>query len=239
VAAGHQSTPRHPPQVDGFKSEYLHAHAYRVPEPFAGKRVLVIGPGNSGVDIAADICTGTAMTFLSARSPVLIMPRMMFGLPNSRILGKVEQPFLPWRLRIWLRTMLTIVFHGRMEQWGFRTPRTRTHPISHPTLISHIAWERIKVKPGIDHVEGNEVHFVDGSKEVVDSIIAATGYDTDLPLLPEGTSPLSRSAPLSQAAGPRVCPERGTPHGGGPGCRPFATCRASVAWVTIASPQQP
>jgi dimethylaniline monooxygenase (N-oxide forming) len=190
VASGHQCIPRHPPQVEGFAGEYLHAHDYRVPEPFIGKRVMVIGPGNSGVDIAADICFGTETTILSARSPVLIMPRMMFGVPNSRILGMVEKPYVPWPLRIWLRTILTTMFHGRMEQWGFRTPRTRTHPISHPTLISHIVWERIKVKPGIARVEGKEVHFVDGSKEVIDSIIAATGYLTDLPFLPAGTSPV-------------------------------------------------
>ena len=139
VATGHQCIPRHPPRVEGFEREYLYAHHYRVPEPFAGKRVMVIGPGNSGVDIAADICLVTKTTILSARSPVVIMPRMMFGVPNSRILGKVEKPFVPWPLRIWLRTILTTTFHGRMEQWGFRTPRTRTHPNSHPTLISHIA----------------------------------------------------------------------------------------------------
>ena len=57
VATGHQSVPRHPPDLASFTGEYIHAHAYRVPEPYAGKRVLVIGPGNSGVDIAADICS--------------------------------------------------------------------------------------------------------------------------------------------------------------------------------------
>ncbi|WP_161139245.1 flavin-containing monooxygenase [Propylenella binzhouense] len=191
VASGHQSIPRHPPQIEGFTGEYLHSNAYRVPEPFAGKRVMVIGPGNSGVDIAADICTVTEQTILCARSPVLVMPRLMFGVPQSRILTKFEKPWLPWRVRVWLRTMLTRIFHGRMEQWGFRTPNTRTHPISHPTLISHIAWERIKVKPGIERIDGKVVHFVDGTSAEVDSIIAATGYETDLPFLPEGTSPVS------------------------------------------------
>jgi len=190
VASGHQCAPRHPPEVEGFSGDYIHAREYRVPEPYAGKRVLVIGPGNSGVDIAADICTVTQMTFLAARSPVLIMPRLMFGVPNSRILGKVERRWLPWQMRVWLRTMLTRVFHGTMEQWGFRTPKTRTHPISHPTLISHIAWNRIKAKPGLKGVEGSKVHFVDGSEETVDAIIAATGYETDLPFLPEGSSPV-------------------------------------------------
>src|SRR5690606_37223113 len=95
VASGHQSVPRRPPQVAGFAGRYLHANAYRVPDPFHGEKVLVIGPGNSGVDIAADVCSVTSMTYLSARSPVLIMPRLMFGAPNSRTLGKFERPFLP------------------------------------------------------------------------------------------------------------------------------------------------
>lgn len=190
VATGHQSVPRHPPQIQGFSGEYVHAHAYRTPEPFSGKRVLVIGPGNSGVDIAADICTLTERTVLSARSPVLIMPRLMFGVPNSRILGFLERPWLPWWLRIKIRTMVTRMFHGRMEQWGFRTPTARTHPISHPTLISHIAWKRIFVKPGIEKAEGQTVKFVDGTAEPFDAIIAATGYVTSLPFLAPELSPV-------------------------------------------------
>jgi cation diffusion facilitator CzcD-associated flavoprotein CzcO len=193
VATGHQSVPRHPPQVQGFTGRYLHAHAYREPEPFAGDRVLVIGPGNSGVDIAADVCSVTSMTYLSARSPVLIMPRLMFGVPQSRILVKLERPFLPWRVRVWIRTKLTRMFHGPMEQWGFRTPKGRTHPISHPTLISMLAWDRVRAKPGIQRVDGRAVHFADGTSEEIDTIIAATGYVTKLPFLPEGSSPVRES----------------------------------------------
>ncbi len=190
VATGHQSVPRDPAEMAAYTGEYLHAHGYRTPDRFAGKRVLVIGPGNSGVDIAADICTVTARTVLCARSPVLIMPRMMFGAPNSRTLVKIEKPWVPWRLRVRARALLTRIFHGRMEQWGFRTPRGRTHPISHPTLISHIAWQRIAVKPGMQSVAGMDVSFVDGSTETFDSVIAATGYRTTFPYLPPELSPL-------------------------------------------------
>lgn len=208
IASGHQSVPRHPPQIAGFAGQYLHAHAYRVPEPFADKRVLIIGPGNSGVDIAADICSVTRHTVLSARSPVLVMPRLMFGVPNSRTLLKVEQPFLPWRVRVWLRTVLTRIFHGRMEQWGFRTPKGRTHPISHPTLISQIAWGRVSVKPGIAGVEGKTVRFADGSAETFDTIIAATGYTTAIPFLPDDISPVEAEtthvALYNRAVHPRI-----------------------------------
>ncbi len=196
AASGHQSDPRHPKEVEGFAGQYLHAHSYRVPEVFAGQRVLVIGPGNSGVDIAADICTVTARTVLCARSPVLIMPRMMFGVPNSRTLVAIEKPWVPWPIRIWARAALTRVFHGRMEQWGFRTPKTRTHPISHPTLMAHIAWQRIAVKPGIERIEGSTVRFVDGTEEAFDAIIAATGYVTQYPYLPPDHMPLAGTRPV-------------------------------------------
>ena len=182
--------PRHASEIELFSGDYIHAHAYRTPEPFAGKRVLVIGPGNSGVDIAADICTQTEQTDLSARSPVLIMPRLMFGIPNSRVLGALEKPWLPWWIKIKIRTWLTRVFHGRMEQWGFKTPTTRTHPISHPTLISHIAWKRIKVRPGIHSIKGKTVTYDDGLSEDYDAIIGATGYVTHLPFLDATQSPM-------------------------------------------------
>lgn len=189
VAAGHQSTPRHPDGLEEFTGTYIHAHSYRVPEPFAGMRVLVIGPGNSGVDIAADVCILARHTALCARSPVLIMPRLMFGKPNSRTLVVLEKPWLPWPVKIWIRTALTRVFHGTMEQWGFRTPRTRTHPISHPTLISHMAWGRIVAKPGIRSAHGRTVRFVDGTSEDFDAVIACTGYETEFPFLPPSLLP--------------------------------------------------
>lgn len=196
AASGHQSDPRDPQEVKDFTGEYLHAHDYRAPEPFAGKRVMVIGPGNSGVDVAADICALTEHTVLCARSPVLIMPRMMFGKPQSRTLVLLEKPWVPWPVRIWTRAVLTRIFHGRMEQWGFRTPKTRTHPISHPTLISHMAWGRITAKPGIRSVQGREVTFVDGTSDRFDAIIAATGYVTTFPYLAQDKWPLQGTRPV-------------------------------------------
>jgi dimethylaniline monooxygenase (N-oxide forming) len=191
VASGHQSRPRHAPQIAGFAGDYIHSHAYRIPQPYEGKRVLVIGPGNSGVDIAADICTSTAHTTLCARSPVLIMPRMAFGAPVGRTLMKLEKPWLPLAVRLWIRNSLTRIFHGRMEQWGFRTPTGRTHPISHPTLISHIVWGRIAVKPGIKSIADRDVTFTDGTTQAFDSIIGATGYTTELPFLSAELNPIS------------------------------------------------
>lgn len=190
VANGHQAEPMHPPFARDFTGDYLHSVEYRKPDDFSGKNVLVIGVGNSGLDIAADVCTVSRATVISARSPVLIMPRMFLGAPLSRFLAKVERPWLPWSVRRRVRELVTQLVHGKMEDWGFITPKVQTHPSSHPTLFSHMSWGRIHVRPGVTKVVDRDVHFVDGSVETFDAIIAATGYEVDLPFLAPEDSPV-------------------------------------------------
>ena len=190
VASGHQGVPSHPPFAKDFTGEYLHSHAYRVPESFKGKHVLVVGAGNSACDIASDICTVTASATMAARSPVLLMPRMFLGVPTSRVLGKLEKPWMPWPLRRWFRESIARMAHGRMEQWGFVTPKTRTHPAGHHLLIGHFTWNRISAKPGIEKITGDTVRFVDGSSKRFDTLIAATGYEVHLPFLSDALSPM-------------------------------------------------
>jgi len=190
VASGHQGVPKHPPFAAEFTGEYLHAHAYRTPERFKGKDVLVIGVGNSACDIAADICTVTASTTMVARSPVLFMPRMVLGVPTSRVLARIEKPWMPWPLRRRIREWIAQVAHGRMEQWGFTTPTTRTHPAGHHLLMAQFIWGRVRARPGIAAVSGQDIRFVDGMSARYDTIIAATGYDVDLPFLSPELSPV-------------------------------------------------
>ena len=115
VASGHQGVPKHPPFAKDFAGEYLHAHDYRIPEPFRGKQALIIGVGNSACDIAADISAVAAHTTMVARSPVLMMPRMFLGVPTSRVLGKLEKPWMPWPLRRWIRTTISA---SRTAAWS-------------------------------------------------------------------------------------------------------------------------
>ena len=195
VASGHQGSPSHPAWKNDFTGEYLHSHTYRLPEPFRDKRVLVVGMGNSAVDIASDICVVTQSTTIVARSPVLVMPRMLFGVPTSRVLGRIERAWMPWPLKRTVRELLVRIVHGRMEQWGFTTPKTRTHPTSHPSLMSHFVWNRITAKPGIESVQGQTVRFVDGSSATYDTVIAGTGYDVSLPFLAPALRPLDGHRP--------------------------------------------
>lgn len=190
VASGHQGVPRHPPFARAFKGHYIHSHQYRLPDAFKGLKVLVVGVGNSACDIASDICTTTASTTMAARSPVLLMPRMFLGVPTARVLGRIEKPWMPWPLRRRLRELVARASHGRMEQWGFVTPKTRTHPAGHHLLIGHFIWNRIKAKPGVASVQGRQVTFTDGSTQEFDAMIAATGYEVDLPFLDSAASPV-------------------------------------------------
>jgi cation diffusion facilitator CzcD-associated flavoprotein CzcO len=190
VASGHQNVPRHPPFAGEFTGQYLHAHDYRVPEPFKGKKVLVVGIGNSACDIASDIAPHTSDAVVAARSPVLLMPRMFLGVPTSRVLAKLEKPWMPWTWRRLIRTTVSRLAFGTMEQWGFRTPKTRTHPAGHHLLMGHFVWGRLRAKPGIAKVQGRQVIFDDGSSETFDTLIAATGYLVELPFLPATCSPM-------------------------------------------------
>jgi len=189
VATGHQGVPRHPPFAKDFTGEYLHAHDYRVPERFRGKQALVVGIGNSACDIAAGICTVTTHTTIAARSPVLLMPRMFLGVPTSRVLGRIEKPWMPWPVRRRIRTLISRMAHGHMEQWGFVTPRTRTHPAGHHLPMGHFVWNRMSAKPGIASIKGRQVRFLDGSRGEYEVMIAATGYEVDLPFLDSELSP--------------------------------------------------
>jgi dimethylaniline monooxygenase (N-oxide forming) len=190
VASGHQGVPKHPPFAGSFAGQYLHSHTYREPEPFRGKRVLVVGVGNSACDIAADLAPVATSTTIAARSPVLMMPRMFAGVPTSRILGRIEKPWMPWGLRRRIREVISRLAHGRMEQWGFTTPTKRTHPAGHHLLMSQFVWGRVCAKPGVAAVEGQTVTFTDGSRAEFDAMIGATGYAVELPFLDATTSPV-------------------------------------------------
>jgi dimethylaniline monooxygenase (N-oxide forming) len=93
-------------------------------------------------------------------------------------------------LRRQLRILISRLAHGPMERWGFVTPKTETHPAGHQTLMAHIAYERVKVRPGVQRVDGTEVTFTDGTTEQLDTIIAATGYNLRLPFLDDALVPV-------------------------------------------------
>lgn len=190
VATGHLADPSHVEAFRGFAGTYLHSHDYKEPEPFTGKRVCVVGIGNSAVDIASDICVNARRTVLVARSGVRILPKLFAGVPFTDITLKLYRRWIPeWVRGVALRT-LTHLAHGDMRRLGFRPVTEKTHVVSNAVVVSHIAYNRIAVKHEIAGIEGRTIRFSDGTEGEFDVLVGATGYRVTLPFLDPAMVPV-------------------------------------------------
>ncbi|HIM25630.1 MAG TPA: hypothetical protein EYM29_08505 [Rhodospirillales bacterium] len=191
VATGHLSVPMHVPMFrDDFTGEYVHGFDYKEPESFVGKRICIVGVGNSACDIAGDLCVTSPKCVLVARSGVLILPKLFCGIPFTDITHKIQQRWIPSWLRRKLTAVLTYLAHGSMAKLGFKSLDKRAHVTSNGTIVTDIAYNRVTVKQGIERIDGRTIHFVDGTSENFDTLIAATGYLIDLPFLSSEIVPL-------------------------------------------------
>jgi dimethylaniline monooxygenase (N-oxide forming) len=184
LATGHLTKPLHVPELERFGAGYLHAHYYREPEAFVGKRICVVGVGNSACDIASDVCVTSRRTVLVARSGVTILPKLLFGRAFTDITAQIQRPWIPRRLRQKLVRFLVWLAHGDMTKLGFKRSDILSHVTSNGTVTTDIAYRRIVVKQGIEAVDGHMIRFVDGTTAEFDTLIAATGYRIDLDMLP-------------------------------------------------------
>ncbi len=184
VASGHLSKPQHVPLFqEGFKGEYLHSHDYREPEPFAGKRICVVGVGNSACDIASDVCVTSPHTVMVARSGVMVGPKLIFGFAFTDITMKLYRKWIPDGLRRRIIAFLVFLIHGRMTDLGFKPLTRRAHPTTSAVAVQHIAYRRIIVKQGIERIEGRRIFFSDGANDEFDTLIACNGYRVELPFV--------------------------------------------------------
>lgn len=195
VASGHLSVPMHVKEFrEKFTGEYVHSHYYREPEPFVGKRICVVGVGNSACDIASDICVNAKRTVMVARSGVVIAPKLIFGYPYTDFTRKLEHKWVPDWLRRHITSTVIRLVHGRMTDLGFKPLTQRAHPTSNAVLVQHIVYSRVAVKQGIDRVEGQRIYFADGTSEEFDVIIAGTGYRIDLPFISDTIVPIKNNS---------------------------------------------
>jgi dimethylaniline monooxygenase (N-oxide forming) len=192
AASGHLSEPMHVPMFqDDFKGEYLHAHYYREPDSYVGKRICIIGVGNSACDISGDVCATAKRCVLVARSGVAIVPKLMFGKPFTDITRQINRPWIPSWLRRKLIGWLMWIAHGDVSKLGFKKlDGERAHITSNGTIVTDVAYSRVEIKQGIKRIDGQMIHFVDGSVEEFDVIIAATGYQIQLPFISRDIVPL-------------------------------------------------
>lgn len=187
VANGHHWNPQwpDPPFPGTFDGLQMHSHDYNDPGQFAGKRVVVVGMGNSAMDIVVDVCAVADRTWLSARRGAYVMPKYMFGRPFDTF---PNPTWLPWPVRRAIFSMMLRVAVGRVESYGLPRPDHRfgeAHPTVSGRLLDRIGHGAIIPKPNIEELCGPRLRFADGTVEEVDVIIYCTGYRVTFPFFDE------------------------------------------------------
>lgn len=183
ICNGHHWSERFPQFQGQFNGEIIHSKAYKHPEQLRGKRVLVIGGGNSACDIAAEAARVGAKAVLSLRESVWFIPKAFAGVP----VADLTQWWMPvWWQRLMAYGIIRLTF-GKHTDYGLARPQYRIFD-KHPTLNNEVPYYikhgRITPKPGVARLDGWEVEFVDGSREPFDLIVCATGFNVSYPFLP-------------------------------------------------------
>lgn len=203
VGNGHHWDPRYPDFPGHFDGETIHGHHYIGPDDpldLFGKRVLVVGIGNTGVDITSELSRkGVAeRVFISTRSGAWVVPKYFLGRPLDTLV-KVN-PRLPVKLQRLLARPIPRLASGRMEDFGLPHPNHRfmeAHPTVSSELLLRLGSGDAVAKPNVSELEGDRVRFEDGSVEQVDAIIYATGYNITFPFFdPEFLSAPDNRLPL-------------------------------------------
>lgn len=189
VANGHHWDPHWPEPYPGkFTGVQMHSHAYRNPESpenLRGKRVLVVGFGNSAMDIACELGSraNAARCYLSTRRGGWVMPKWVMGWPLTRPFARAPH-WVPWRVAGSLVGTLSRLVVGTPMDYGLPKPDHRwfqSHPTVSQDFYSRVGHGDILVRPGIREFAGDEVVFVDGTRERIDAVIWCTGYKLTLP----------------------------------------------------------
>lgn len=187
VANGHHWDPLwpDPPFPGHFDGRELHAHQYRTKDELRGKRVVVVGMGNSAMDIAVESSEVAKRTFLSARSGVYVVPKYLLGKPVDQLFTSSR---LPWPVRQRIGEALYKLVVGEMERYGLPKPEHRlgeAHPTISGRILDRLGHGAITPKPVITKLAGDRVEFADGTVEEADVIVWCTGYRVTFPFFDE------------------------------------------------------
>jgi dimethylaniline monooxygenase (N-oxide forming) len=192
VANGHHWKPRWPepafPGSEGYEGEQMHVHHYREPDVLEGKRVLVLGIGNSAVDVAVESSRIAEKTFLAMRRGAYVLPKFLGGKPIDES-ATPAMSRLPMPVQRFFFNRLLKMSIGEMTDYGLPKPDHKlleAHPTVSSELLPRLGHGDITAKPNIDRFTGGRtVRFVDGGEEQIDLVVYCTGYKISFPFLDE------------------------------------------------------
>lgn len=183
IANGTLSTPNMPRFAGEFTGELIHSSQFRHARQFDGKRVLIIGAGNSGCDIAVDAIHHAASCDLSMRRGYYFVPKYIFGKPADTMGGAIK---LPMALKRIVDGAILKWFVGDPQKYGFPKPDYKlyeSHPVVNSLVLYHAGHGDISIRPDVERFDGQTVHFRDGTSRDFDMVLAATGYKLDYPFI--------------------------------------------------------
>jgi indole-3-pyruvate monooxygenase len=200
MATGYNGVPKQPelPGLGSFAGSVLHAQNYKNPQPYAGKRTLVVGCGNSGAEIALDLAEQGVDVSMVVRGPTHVVPRDLWGRPSQQtgvMLGRLP---VAWRDAIVVPVLRLAV--GNLARWGIVRPRIGPNrmiedygrvPMLDIGTIAMVKAGKIRVLPAAQAVQAQSVRFADGSSHAFDAIILATGYTPGLEHTIDGFSTIA------------------------------------------------
>jgi cation diffusion facilitator CzcD-associated flavoprotein CzcO len=197
VANGHHWDPKLPTPpfqgADSFKGDQIHSHYYRTPEPYTGKRVLVIGIGNSACDVATDCSDVAEQTVIAMRRGAHVLPKYLFGIPTDHLTLSSWGTRTPLWLQRNVLALLIRIARGKITNYGLPKPDHHllcAHPTMSDRLLHKLDHGDIEVKPAIERLGPDRVYFTDGSVEQVDTIFYCTGYKISFPFLDDELFPV-------------------------------------------------
>jgi thioredoxin reductase len=175
-----------------FEGEVTHSAAYKSADAFRGKRVLVIGGGNSGCDIAADAAVTAAQTLHSTRRGYHYMPKFIHGKPTQEWLMETASQFRG-RDEYWSFVQRELKAAG-FDSTDYGLPKPdhgidQVHPILNSLVLYYIGHGDILPKPDVRGFDGRFVEFTDGSRDELDMVVYATGYEMEFPFLADHLRP--------------------------------------------------
>lgn len=188
IANGHNWCPKVPAYPGEFAGRSFHSKEYKNPRGLEGKRVVVVGSGNTGCDIAVEVSRIASATFLSARRGYYYLPKFLLGVPVDELGQSSQSISLPiWFIRIFYRLLVWLAM-GDQTKYGLPKPDHKllqTPPISNSLMPYFVAHGGVRMRPDIERFDGSRVIFKDGTSEQADCVIYATGFQPSFPFIDE------------------------------------------------------